>query len=90
MSQESVERFLGRIITDDVFRKMAMGSMQLAIAAENFNLTRQEIAALELIDEAVIELLSKELDKSLKRSSAPAATPVQAENDAVWAVGAVR
>jgi hypothetical protein len=69
MSQECVELFLGRIITDDAFRRMAMGSMPLAAAANDFKFTRQEIEALMLIDSNIVEMLSRELDKSIKRNS---------------------
>lgn len=90
MSQESVELFLGRIITDDVFRRMAMGSMRLAIATENFTFTRQEIEALMLIDGNVIELVSRELDKAIKRSSASQNSSKSVANDTVLAVGGAR
>jgi hypothetical protein len=90
MSQESVEHFLGRIITDDAFRRMALGSMRLAIAAEDFTFTHEEIEALTLIDGNVIELVSRELDKAIKRSSASQNPFNSVANDTVLAVGGSR
>jgi hypothetical protein len=88
MSQESVERFLGRIITDDVFRRMAMGSMRLAIAAEDYTFTVDEVEALTLIDEDIVELFSRGLEKTIKRSSASQTLP--SPNDTVLTVGGSR
>lgn len=87
MSQESVERFLGRIITDDVFRRVAMGSMELAVAAEDFTFTRKEMEALMMIDGNIIELLSRELDMSIKRSSSSQRSSKSVKNSVGLAVG---
>ena len=85
MSQESVELFLGRIITDDAFRRMAMGSMQLAIAGNDFTFTREELEALMLIDWNIIELVSRELDKAIKRIRASHIPSDSLENETVLA-----
>ncbi|MBF0292054.1 MAG: Franean1_4349 family RiPP [Nitrospinae bacterium] len=69
MSQESVERFLGRIITDDDFRRMAMGSIKLAMADYGLSFTDEEMSAVMAVDWDIIELVSGDLDKTIKRSS---------------------
>lgn len=69
MSQESVERFLGRIITDDDFRRMAMGSMKLAMASNDLTFTDEEMDSVSSVDWDIIELASSNLDKAIKRSS---------------------
>lgn len=86
MSQESVERFLGRILTDDDFRRMAMGSMRLAMAADGLTFTQEEMEAVMAIDWHIIELVSGDMDKTIKRSSIPPSLSMPAENGALVAV----
>lgn len=88
MSQESVERFLGRALTDDDFRRMAMGSIRLAMAADGLTFTQEEMDSVMAIDWNVIELASGEMDKTIKRSSVSSAMSMPAENDAFVAVAA--
>jgi hypothetical protein len=95
MSQESVERFLGRALMDDGFRRMAMGSIRLAMAADNLAFTNEEMDAMTSIDWNVIELVSGEMNKTIKRSSAAQSLYQFAENDLIEAValpsvGAIR
>lgn len=85
MSQESVERFLGRIITDDDFRRMAMGSIKLAMASYNLSFTEEEMEAVMSVDWDIIELASGDIDKTIKRSSVSSIHYTSAE-----AVGAIR
>ena len=86
MSQESVERFLGRILTDDLFRRMAAGSLRMAAAAEDFTFTNDEAESLAAIDWNGVELVSRELNRAIKRSSPPEKSTKSIEDGAVWAV----
>src|ERR1035438_8086591 len=50
MSQVEVERFLGRLLTDDVFRTRARRSLPAAVCREGFGLTDQEVSLLGTTD----------------------------------------
>ena len=69
MSQAEVERFLGRIITDSDFRRMAMRSLKNAIGKEGIVISKREMAILSLIDLSKLGLASEIIDDSLKRAS---------------------
>lgn len=69
MSQESVERFLGRALTDENFRRAAIGSINLAIISCGFTFTKEEIAALESVDWELIDLAAADMDIAIRRSS---------------------
>ena len=88
LSQESVERFLGRILTDDDFRRMAMGSIRLAMAVDRLTFTQEEMDAVMSVDWSVIELVSGDMDKTIKRSPVSSAMSMPAENDAFVTVAA--
>jgi hypothetical protein len=67
MGQDSVERFLGRIITDDVFREMVKTSFVETCIKEGFVFTKKEMEILRKLDLDKFKILSEELDKSLRR-----------------------
>lgn len=73
MSQRSVEKLLGRILTDDGFRgsffPVRAGSFDLA-AAHGFDLTSIEKSALSSLRRRLFECLAAELDPRIARSSA--------------------
>ncbi|MBI4665791.1 MAG: Franean1_4349 family RiPP [Nitrospinae bacterium] len=68
MSQESVEHFLGRIITDEEFRLRAKDSLNRAAVDLGFSFTSREIAALASLDVEELEGVARQLDKSIRRS----------------------
>lgn len=70
MGQDSVEKFLGRIITDDIFRHAAIRSFDKACTAEGFVFTVEERRALSGLDYDLIERLSARVDGGIKRSVA--------------------
>lgn len=69
MSQESVEMFLGRLITDDNFRKLTQKAFIKASTEQGFSLTDEERKILQEIDFGKFVFLSKDLDNRIKRSS---------------------
>ncbi len=69
MGQDAVERFLGRIITDDAFREMAKESFSEACIREGFIFTEREMEVLSRLDFEKFSVLSEELDRRLKRSA---------------------
>lgn len=68
MSQEAVERFLGRLLTDDDFRDYAGQSFARACMEEGFHLTEEESRIIKSLDFNRFILLSKKLDGNIKRS----------------------
>lgn len=70
MGQDSVERYIGRILTDDLFRRDAARSFDKACAAEGFVFTGEERRALSALDHSLIERLSVRIDGGIKRSVA--------------------
>ena len=46
MSQEAVERLLGRLITDERFRRLAADSLDLASLQEGYRLSPEELRLL--------------------------------------------
>ena len=69
MSQEAVERFLGRLLTDDTFRKRADRSIEALCRAEGFSLNESELGAISHNDIVRLDLVSHQLDRSIKRFS---------------------
>jgi hypothetical protein len=67
MSQIEVERFLGRIITDENFRAMAAGSLENACYSTGFSLSVAEMSFLRNIDYSLVRLLAETIDDSIKR-----------------------
>lgn len=70
MSQEAVERFLGRLLTDDAFRKRAQESIESASREAGFDLNASELVAISLDDIIRLDMVSQELDKGIKRFTA--------------------
>lgn len=68
MSQIEVERFLGRLITDQDFRLRAIDSMDAAICSEGMVLTPAEISILHHIDFSRFSTVSESVDNAIKRS----------------------
>jgi len=67
MSQDSVERFLGRIITDEDFRECARNSLPEACVKGGYLLTHHEIEILRILNFEQFVLVSKMIDKRIKR-----------------------
>ncbi len=67
MSQNEVERFLGRIITDADFRTGAARSLESACFSKGFSLSIAELSFLSFIDYSLIKLIVETIDDSIKR-----------------------
>jgi len=68
MSQNEVERFLGRIITDSNFRAKAASSLKSACYGEGIALSKEEMSILSNIDFSQFGLVAAALDDSVRRS----------------------
>lgn len=67
MTQEAVERLLGRLLTDDSFRKSAGYSFAIAAAEKGYQLSDEELQALSSADLMRLEKVAAQLDRSIKR-----------------------
>ena len=67
MSQEAVERFLGRLLTDDEFRKRATTALADACREEGYSLSHEELRAIGPEDFERMKSVAEELDSSIKR-----------------------
>ena len=68
MSQEAVERLLGRMITDERFRHLAADSMATASLQEGFCLSPTELRLLSGIELKCITELAGRLNPGLCRA----------------------
>ncbi len=69
MSQEGVERFLGRLLTDDQFLQQATISITEAAVAAGYPLSYAELQAIRPEDLARLTAVSTQLDDTIKRFS---------------------
>ena len=68
MSQESVEQFLGRVITDGRFRQKAITSLEKTCLSEGYSLSKAETGYLANIDFKLFGLVATTLDDSIRRN----------------------
>lgn len=68
MSQRAVEHCIGRLVTDDQFRRLAGVSLAHACMQAGLELTPGEIALLSLLDFDTLAQLSRHLDPGLHRT----------------------
>jgi hypothetical protein len=67
MSQEAVERILGRMITDENFRRQAVDSLEIASTDEGYRLTPIELRMLTKLEMSGVTELAGRLDAGLCR-----------------------
>lgn len=85
MSQDVLERFLGRMMTDDLFRHRAMKSVEAACREDGFQLTVEEMILIRKEDIAFCGMIAENLDPGIKRYRAE-----KAGGDEVWEGGQSR
>jgi hypothetical protein len=68
MSQESVERFLGRVITDDRFRERAKTTLEQSCFIEGYLLSKVESAYLTKLDFELLGAVATTLDDAIRRN----------------------
>jgi hypothetical protein len=70
LSQEAVERLLGRLITDRQFRGLASGALDAACMREGFRLSTAELRLVSTLPFRRLEELAALLDPGLCRAGA--------------------
>jgi hypothetical protein len=68
MSQDSVEKLLGRLITDDRFRTEAAASLEKICRLEGYDLTEGELNLVARLDVHTFEKVAVQLDPGLRRA----------------------
>ena len=71
MSQDYVERLLGRLLTDVSFRAKAAVSMAKACYQEGYTLSAGELRLVSRIDTSVFDTVADHLDPDLCRAALP-------------------
>jgi hypothetical protein len=71
MSQEAVERVLGRLITDERFRRLAADSLEAACRQEGYRLFPVELRLLSSLEQWHIKEFAGRLDPGLCRADTP-------------------
>lgn len=69
MSQEMVEKLLGRLLTDDLFRHRAVQSLADSCREEGFSLSCEELESIRQEDLVLLEWVAIRLDKNIRRFS---------------------
>lgn len=67
MSQDAMERFLGRLLTDDAFRQRAAQALAETCREEGYSLSSGELLAIRPDDFARLNEVAQQLDSSIKR-----------------------
>lgn len=70
MSQETVEKVLGRLLTDDQFRNRAAQNLELACRLEGYLLGAEELRLIQHSDFARISSAADSLDSGIRRFTA--------------------
>jgi len=69
MSQEMVEQLLGRLLTDDQFRRRAVQSLAESCREEGISLSCEELESIRQEDLVLLEWVAIRLDKGIRRFS---------------------
>jgi len=71
MSQEAVERVLGRLIADDRFRRAVGDSLEAACLQQGYSLSRTELRFLSKLDLKQFDALAALISPRLCRADIP-------------------
>lgn len=68
MSQNAIESFLGRVITDTHFRQLAMVSPEYACSTAGLAVSSLEKVCLQSLDLSLLERMADTIDSSIRRN----------------------
>ncbi len=68
MSQIAVESFLGRIITDETFRRQAEASLEQTCLSFGFSISAEEMICLKSLQFKLFGLIAETIDEAVRRS----------------------
>lgn len=68
MSQNAIESFLGRVITDKQFRQLAMVSPEYACSNAGLAISSLEKVCLQALDLSLLDSMADSIDCSIRRS----------------------
>ncbi|MFH1028888.1 MAG: Os1348 family NHLP clan protein [Pseudomonadota bacterium] len=71
MSQEAVERVLGRLITDERFRRAVGDCLEAACVQQGYSLSRTELRLLSELELKRIDALAARINPGLCRADTP-------------------
>lgn len=78
LSQAAVESALGRLLTDDAFRRRFLVHPEHLLTVCGMRLTDQELAALQRIEGAELSRVAELLDDRIRRADLDAVQPARA------------
>lgn len=68
MSQNAIESFIGRAITDKSFRQLAMVSLEYACASAGLTVSSVETVCLKSLDLSLFDQLAENVDVAIRRN----------------------
>ncbi len=68
MSQDAIESFLGRLLTDDTFRERAVRDFQQLCFEEGYRFTEEEAGILLQMELALFAQWSMDIDPRIRRA----------------------
>jgi hypothetical protein len=77
MSQESVEKVIGRLLTDDYFRSSAALNLDGICCKEGYELSTEELSMLRNINLTSLSTVAASLDGGIKRFDARTVVPAK-------------
>jgi hypothetical protein len=77
MSQESVEKTIGRLLTDDYFRLRASLHLEILCHKEGYDLSDEELRMIKKIHLPSLSDIAENLDGGIKRFDVRTVTPAK-------------
>jgi hypothetical protein len=69
MSQETVEKVLGRLLTDEAFRSQAVDSLEKVCIKHGYQLSAEELRIISRLDIRQMSIAAEAIDGDIRRST---------------------